>query len=174
MHRDIMPLAMSWVIKTEGGYVNDPDDMGGETNYGITKRTYPEVDVKNLTIEQAMSIYRTDYWDANHCGELPPEFALFLFDSAVQHRPSTAVKLLQGAVGAAQDGVIGPNTIAITQQASGNEYMLTRAFAERARYYHRIVMSKPEQDKFIVGWLRRLFELHGFIHTAVLPEVSNG
>ena len=50
------------VLEHEGGYVNDPKDLGGETKYGITKRFYPDVDIKNLTKEQAKTIYHTDYW----------------------------------------------------------------------------------------------------------------
>ena len=49
----------------EGGYVNDPDDLGGETNFGIAKRFYPDVDIKNLTKDEASDIYRRDYWDKN-------------------------------------------------------------------------------------------------------------
>ena len=50
------------VLEHEGGYVNDPHDAGGETNFGIAKRWYPDVDIKNLTKEQAKKIYHQDYW----------------------------------------------------------------------------------------------------------------
>ena len=50
-------LAIPRVITNEGGYVNDPDDPGGETKYGISKRSYPALDIKNLTVEQATAIY---------------------------------------------------------------------------------------------------------------------
>ena len=59
------------VLEHEGGYVNDPKDLGGETKYGITKRFYPDVDIKNLTVEQAKEIYKKDYWDRNRVESLP-------------------------------------------------------------------------------------------------------
>ncbi|MDZ7804703.1 glycoside hydrolase family 108 protein [Thiohalophilus sp.] len=135
MPQDIMPLAMAWVIKTEGGYVNDPQDPGGETKYGISRRAHPGIDIKNLTVDEATELYRIDYWDAYRCGELPPAFGLFLFDSVVQHRPGDAVKILQRAIGTTVDGDIGPKTIAATHAAG--EYHLGLAFAERAEYSPR-------------------------------------
>ena len=61
------------VLEHEGGYVNDPTDLGGETNFGITKRFYPDVDIKNLTKEGAKEIYKRDYWDKNRIEEVPQE-----------------------------------------------------------------------------------------------------
>ena len=68
------------VLEHEGGYVNDPDDAGGETNYGIAKRWYPNVDIKNLTKEQAKKIYHTDYWRRGKCDEVPPQLRHIYFD----------------------------------------------------------------------------------------------
>ena len=55
-------LAIPIVLENEGGYVNDPADPGGETKYGISKRSYPALDIKNLTVEQATAIYLRDFW----------------------------------------------------------------------------------------------------------------
>ena len=62
------------VLEHEGGYVNDPKDLGGETKYGITKRFYPGVNIKELTKEKAKQIYKDDYWDKNRIEEVPQEF----------------------------------------------------------------------------------------------------
>ena len=83
------------VLQHEGGYVNDPNDLGGETKYGITKRFYPDVDIKNLTKEQAKTIYHTDYWRRAKCDEVPPYLRHIYFDMVVNFGQSGAVKVLQ-------------------------------------------------------------------------------
>ena len=88
------------VLQHEGGYVNDPDDLGGETKYGITKRFYPDVDIKNLTKEQAKHIYHTDYWRRAKCDEVPPYLRHIYFDMVVNFGQSGAVKVLQRAANA--------------------------------------------------------------------------
>ena len=85
------------VLEHEGGYVNDPNDLGGETNYGITKRFYPDVDIKNLTRNQAKDIYKRDYWDKNRVESLPENLWHIFFDMCVNMGRGTAVKILQRA-----------------------------------------------------------------------------
>ena len=83
------------VLQHEGGYVNDPNDLGGETKYGITKRFYPDVDIKNLTKEQAKTIYHTDYWRRGRCDEVPSYLRHIYFDMCVNFGQGGAVKVLQ-------------------------------------------------------------------------------
>ena len=74
--------ALASVLKHEGGYVHDPNDAGGETNHGISKRAYPHLDIKRLTVEEAAAIYERDYW--RHVPENLPDDARWLaFDTAV-------------------------------------------------------------------------------------------
>lgn len=80
--------AFSFTLGHEGGYVNDSHDPGGETKYGISKRSYPAVDIKSLTLEQAKAIYQRDYWQAASCERMPPKIAIAVFDSAVHHGPT--------------------------------------------------------------------------------------
>ena len=87
-------------LKHEGGYVHDPKDLGGETNFGIAKRFYPEVDIKNLTKEEAKDIYRRDYWVRNKVEELPENLRHIFFDMCVTQGRGTAVKILQRACNA--------------------------------------------------------------------------
>lgn len=75
--------AVKFVLDHEGGYVNDPSDPGGETKYGISKASYPNVDIANLTVDQAKAIYRRDYWKPVGAGAQPQDIALALFDFAV-------------------------------------------------------------------------------------------
>lgn len=78
----IFDQAVAFVLaeKIEGGYVNDPRDPGGETKFGISKRSYPREDIKALTRDRAITIYKRDYWDKPGCDKLPPKLAVALFD----------------------------------------------------------------------------------------------
>jgi len=80
------------VVGLEGGYVNDPRDPGGETKYGVSKRAYPNVDIKNLTIEGAKAIYKRDYFDKLPI-LLPIDLHLSMFDMAINSGVSAAVQL---------------------------------------------------------------------------------
>lgn len=82
--------AFKIVVGEEGGYVNDPRDPGGETKFGISKRAYPNLDIAQLTLEQAQQIYLRDYWDECGCDAMPWERALCVFDMAVNQGQGAA------------------------------------------------------------------------------------
>lgn len=145
---ELFDKALAIVLRHEGGYVNDPRDPGGETKYGISKRAYPNVDIANLTVEDAAAIYRRDYWDKLRPDELPADLAVVLFDTAVNQGVSRAIRLLQKACGVAQDGVMGPNTIAAANRMKD---IVVRLSAERAIAY----ANTANFDTFARGWLRR-------------------
>ena len=147
------------VLEHEGGYVNDPTDLGGETNFGITKRFYPDVDIKNLTEEQAKEIYKRDYWDKNRIESIPENLWHIFFDMCVNMGRGTAVKILQRAANGKGrnidvDGGLGPATI---KALKGVETDRVRAY--RVKYYADLVTKKPEQDKFYFGWFKRSMEV---------------
>ena len=147
------------VLHHEGGYVNDPKDLGGETKYGITKRFYPDVDIKNLTIEQAVEIYKKDYWDKNKVESLPQNLWHIYFDMCVNMGKRTAVKVLQrAAVNKGRDievdGGLGPMTIGALKGVE-----LDRVRAYRIKYYADLVTRKPDLEKFYYGWFRRGLEV---------------
>ena len=147
------------VLEHEGGYVNDPKDLGGETKYGITKRFYPKVDIKNLTIENAKQIYKDDYWDRNRVESLPQNLWHIYFDMCVNMGKRTAVKVLQrAAVNRGKDievdGGLGPATIGALKGVE-----LDRVRAYRVKFYVDLITSKPEQEKFFLGWFRRATEV---------------
>lgn len=80
---DYFDRCVTFVLKQEGGYVNDPHDAGGETNFGISKRAYPSIDIKSLTREEAIEIYRDDYWKTIGCEKMDWPLCLIVFDTAV-------------------------------------------------------------------------------------------
>ena len=148
------------VLKHEGGYVNNPHDTGGETNYGIAKRWYPNVDIKNLTEEQAKKIYHTDYWRPGKCDEVPSQLRHIYFDMCVNFGRKGAVKVLQEAANSKNrnkidvDGGIGPATLKAIQNLSTD-----RVRAYRVLRFANIVIGKPNQEKFWMGWFRRATEV---------------
>lgn len=143
--------AFEILIGHEGGYVNDANDRGGETRYGISKRAYPHIDIANLTLAQAKDIYRNDYWDKAKCSSLPPDLALLVFDAAVNNGASTAIRWLQQAAGVVSDGIIGPQTVA----ASFSSGVAARFHAMRVD-----AMTKmPTWPNHGRGWAKRLAAL---------------
>ena len=86
--------ALKFVLKWEGGYSNDPNDPGGETKYGISKRSYPELDISKLTLKQAKEIYYQNYWLKIGCDELPYPFNIVVFDTAVNMGRRRAMEFL--------------------------------------------------------------------------------
>jgi lysozyme family protein len=107
--------AFAKTLGHEGGYVNNASDPGGETNFGISKRAYPMVDIAGLTVEQAKVIYRRDYWGPAGCDAVPDTLKFHLFDFAVNAGVKTAIKALQRSTGETQDGILGPLTLQAVQ-----------------------------------------------------------
>ena len=147
------------VLEHEGGYVNDPHDRGGETKYGITKKFYPNVDIKNLTKEQAKKIYHQDYWRPAKCDEAPSHLRHIYFDMCVNFGRGGAVKVLQRAANAKGaklkvDGGMGPATLKAVQNVEHN-----RVKSYRILHYANLVINKPEQEKFWYGWFKRALEV---------------
>lgn len=150
--------ACQFVIAEEGGYVNNPQDPGGETKYGISKRQYPTRNIPKLTVGDARQIYFEDYWLPSRCPDLPPAVAMALFDSAVNAGSAQAVKWLQAAVHATQDGIVGPDTL---RRADEADPLLTAqdVLARRLAFYG----SLSTFPTFGLGWCRRVLRLHSLI-----------
>lgn len=162
--------AFEHVIKSEGGYVHDPHDRGGETNLGVTKSAWAAYlgreieagEMKALTKEAVEPFYKEMYWDRVRGDELPDGVDYAVFDFAVNAGPGRAAKFLQEAVGAHADGVIGPGTLAAVKKADPQE--LLRAFSHvKSVFYHRLADRDASQLRFLNGWLNRVAEVE---HTA--------
>lgn len=154
--------AVEVVLKHEGGYVNDPRDPGGETHFGISKRSYPQEDIKNLTKERAMEIYYRDWWQRYGYNRLQDDaVATKVFDMAVNMGPATAHRLLQEALvflgyPVAVDGILGLQTITAANLADPNR--LLRVLRWLAAYhYYRIADQRPQSRAFLMGWLTRAY-----------------
>jgi len=180
--------AFKIVLGFEGGYVNDPADKGGETNYGITYNTLNDaknkgwipfnVTIQNIQLEHAKIIYKKGYWDVVQADSLPHPLDLIMFDSAVNHGPGAAVKLLQKSLNALLrytelkiDGIVGPLTLRAvndyiglgstpgTPPDSNIRYLCIDVLLNRVELYSSIVNSNRSQEKFLRGWLNRVFKL---------------
>lgn len=143
-------LAFERLIGHEGGYVNDPQDPGGETNWGISKRSYPDLDIAALTREDARGIYRRDFWEAMKMDEVDGAIAFQVFDAAVNHGIQTAVRMLQRAVGVADDGWVGPRTVTAVNSMSAPD-VISLFIAERLDFWTKL----STWDRFGRGWVRR-------------------
>jgi len=155
---------MEWILKAEGGFNDIENDKGGATKYGISHRSYPALDISSLTIEDAAEIYRVDYYDAYRLDELPAAVGLFALDGFINHRPKPAAIILQSAVGAKPDGIIGNKTIK-TSHAHTEQHTLEKMAAARYRLYFDIVTSDSSQVQFLDGWINRITRLQAFIYS---------
>lgn len=144
------------ILKHEGGYVNHSSDPGGETMYGICKRSYPNLDIKNITVEQASEIYYKDYWKPLNIENVSNELIkLHLFDMAVNAGIKPAVKLLQSVLGVVPDGIIGPRSEAKIAQFEATE--LVDLYKEaRIQYYAGLVKKNSKLSVFLSGWINRV------------------
>jgi lysozyme family protein len=141
----------SALIDSEGGYVNHPSDPGGETKYGISKRSYPTVDIKALTLADAKAIYKRDYWDRAQCDKLPTGLAFDVFDTAVNSGIGQSIRFLQRAAGVADDGIMGAITLANIQRDDA-EALQARFNGQRLDFMTRL----STWENFGKGWSRRI------------------
>lgn len=155
--------AFTRLIGHEGSYTADPRDNGNwtggrpgvgvllGTKYGIAANTYPDIDIKNLTLDAAKAIYRRDWWDKIDAGHIDPAIVYQVWDFAVNAGMSTAKRALQRAVRVADDGQIGPITIRAIQSMSTGDVLL-RFNAQRLRHYTSLT-TWPTYGK---GWTNRV------------------
>lgn len=152
--------AFDRLINHEGGYSNDRNDLGnwtggkvgvGElkgTKFGIAAHSYPYLDIKNLTLEQAKEIYRRDFWDI--LGEAHSSIKFQVFDAAVNHGHGNAIRFLQRAVGVADDGAWGKVSQAALNRMETNDVLL-RFVAFRLKFW----ASLRSFDIYGRGWTNR-------------------
>lgn len=143
--------AFQLLIGHEGGYVADSRDPGGETKYGISKRSYPALNIGALTLDQAAAIYRRDYWGPAGCEAVPDALRMDLFDMAVNSGVRAAARCLQRAVGEEEDGVIGPMTLQAIQSMPAPR-LLARFAGERLEF----MTGLSTWAHFGKGWARRI------------------
>lgn len=138
-YKDKFTAAMAFVLAHEGGYVWNPNDPGGETNFGISKKSYPNEDIKNLTREAATEIYRIDYWNPSGAETLDWPLCLLHFDSSVLCGHGAAGQFLDN---------------------SGNAPI--RYILLRIKYHIDQVNKYPALHEFLLGWMNRCMDLLGY------------
>ena len=144
--------ALDFVLEHEGGYVNDPQDPGGETIYGISRRAHPEAWANGRpTREHAAEIYLKDYWKPLRCDQMTPAVALMLFDTGVNTGVARATLMLQTAVKTTVDGKIGPITIKAAHNR-GDVNVAADLATQRMLFYAGL-KTWPRYRK---GWTRRV------------------
>lgn len=155
-------------LELEGGYINDPNDYGGETKYGISKRWHPDVDIANLTIEGAKEIYKKDYWDKLKLDQVISQpVAEELFDTAVNISWFDAAEILQMALNLLRqeqlkvDGLIGPMTRAVVNGYESEKALLIALEGYQFMAYEEQARTNPKQKRFIKGWLLNRVGLGG-------------
>ena len=162
--------SFNYVLKNEGGYVNDPTDPGKETKYGISQRSYPNLNIRQLSLKDAEKIYFCDYWQKGKFEQIPDEnVATQLFDLSVNLGIRASTIVLQRAlrsvgINVQEDGLFGPQTLSATifccnpKNAKNRAKMLITALKSEAAGYYRLIAAKnPQQQKFLNGWLNRAY-----------------
>jgi len=160
-----------FVVGSEGGFTDNPADPGnwtggkigaGEcrgTRFGISAGAHPDLDIADLTLDQAKSLYQSEYWDRIDGDRLPASIALLVFDAAINNGIGHAVRWLQQAALVAQDGVIGPATLTaintMVAKPDGTAELCAELLAQRLVF----MTSLPTWKSFGLGWARRLFRL---------------
>lgn len=174
--------AIKYVLENEGGYVSSLNDPGGSTNMGISIRflrslsaekirsygilvgeSINDEDIEHLTIDQAMAIYRGEFWNQAPFDKLPNQkIANYLFDMAVNHSIAVAIKMAQRSVWACMsttilddDGILGNDTLADIKYCQ--LFIIPTMKATRAEYYRSLVSASPGLKIFLEGWLKRCY-----------------
>ena len=155
--------AVEYVLQNEEGFVDNPKDPGGATNFGITgkllafhrNKVVDQSDVKNLTIEEAKDIYREYFWNHLSLDDFSFVVATAIFDTAVNQGEGQAVRHAQRAIGfIVTDGVLGPKTRAALKVTHDEEFIY-QFVAKVQDYYADLVEKQPSELVFLKGWLRR-------------------
>jgi len=146
-------LWLDRIFGHEGGYSNRDlqSDPGGETKWGISKRSYPNLDIKSLTKEDAISIYRNDFINPLNLEQYPLGVAFQLLDFAINSGPRTAIKQLQEAIKVPADGFVGPHTLAKLGVYSDAD-LCALIVAERLEFMAGLKNFKENAG----GWVRRM------------------
>lgn len=165
-------VGLKFVLRAEGGFVDNPNDPGGATNYGITQAVYdnyrralglPTQSVRNIGTNEVNSIYQQQYWNNNLCASLPPKLSVIYFDACVNTGGPQATRDLQRALNVSVDGKIGPITIDAAQNTDVSD-TISAYFVTRRSFYINLAANKPKYSEFLRGWLNRLDNLEKYVN----------
>lgn len=174
--------AINKVLVHEGGFVNDPDDKGGATNYGITQKVYEEFvgrkvsvdEIKNMPKGNAIAIYKKNYWDKIGGDKIKSyAVAYALFDQAVNRGVPKVVKQAQGILGISQDGIAGSGFVSAINKVPEKSF-LDQFIKASENSYRSIASLNPTQEKFLKGWLNRLTSVKTYVSQNLGKSVGIG
>lgn len=156
--------AVQRTLIAEGGYVFDENDPGGETKFGISKRSYPKENIRTLTVQRAKEIYLDDFWIPLKLDKVGhTKTAAEIFDTAVHVGKSRAIRITQRAInylgaGLVVDGVIGKKTIEAINRSTRRdaEAVLKILNVVQGMWYIEIIERRPALRKYSWGWLKRI------------------
>lgn len=158
---EVFSRVIEKILKHEGGYAFDPGDPGGETKFGISKRSYPQLDILHLTREEAIAIYRRDWWERHGYEMVADEdLAVKVFDFAVNMGAIRAHKILQESVNRTApaelsvDGLLGPLSMEAVNNHP-NPPLLLAEFKLGAIAFYAGLKNAP---RYLVGWVRRAID----------------
>lgn len=160
---EFQQILNEYIIPNEGGYNNDPNDAGGETNMGIAKNAHPKEDINNLTRERANAIYYKDYYKWNGLNKLPYQIRGFVVDYGLPTNPQYAIKTVHNVLGISKDAtVIGPTTLEAFEHYTDADYnaFLEQYRAEMKKHFKDVAQKNPQKRKFLNGWLNRADRAH--------------
>lgn len=161
----VWQMAVNLTLNVEGGYQCDPDDKGNwtggnvgvgllkGTKYGISAASFPNVDIKNLTKEQAIYLYKTRYWAKNKCDYMPDALSIAVFDY-VFLSGSQGIRDLQRVLGVKVDGVVGNQTLGACN--SKPLYQIIKEYFDKRMDYVIYLGNKPKFSKYKQGWINRV------------------
>jgi lysozyme family protein len=151
--------AIEILLQHEGGFVNDPNDAGGATNFGITQRDNPTLDIPNLTRDDAIAYYKANWWLKYGLDKInDDDLACYVLDHGVNTGMNAIVVVVQQTVNTIVDGQIGPHTIAAIN-SNYNPMMMSDIQNGLWQHYLKVLAAHPEYEKFRNGWHNRCFSL---------------
>lgn len=180
--------SIDFTLRFEGGYVNHPNDPGGETNRGITKGTLQRAyscklvnhcSVRDITREDAENIYQALYWNPCCADKIPEPLCTFHFDAAVNHGVGGAGRLLQKTLNnyakkalipfeLKVDGAVGDKTLEaldVCIKKANNLPLICEIYLnEREKFFRNIVNRRPQSKVFLNGWLNRVNANRRYLH----------
>lgn len=163
----LVPFILRW----EGGFVDDPDDLGGATNKGITIGTYGEYrkrkglpaptvqDLKNLTEKEWYEVFKTLYWDRWKADEIKNQSVAAILVDWVWASGVHGIKRPQTILGVVPDGIVGAKTIAALN-AAHPERLFEAIKADRIKFIDEICKARPKNEKYRRGWMNRINALN--------------
>ena len=160
---EFQKILNEYIIPNEGGYNNDPDDTGGETNMGIAKKAHKNEDILNMTRERANAIYYRDYYNWNGLNKLPYPIRGFVVDYGLPTNPLKAIQTVHKVIGLPPNGsIIGKDTLGKLENYTEEDYnnFLEKYRAEMKNHFREVAQRNPQKQKFLKGWLNRANKAH--------------